>query len=104
MNIYLTKSQLRVRVNNKFSAWERIISGVPQSSILGPLFFSILNDLFFSVENSYLSNYDDGNTLYSSDNNFEEVKETLRGDFEMVTKWFYKNYMVLNSGKCHLCV
>ena len=31
----------------------------------------------------------------------EEVKQTLRGDFQIVTKWFYENYMVLNSGKCH---
>ena len=31
----------------------------------------------------------------------EEVKQTLSGDFETVTKWFYENYMVLNSGKCH---
>ena len=22
-------------------------------------------------------------------------------DFEIVTKWFYENYMVLNSRKCH---
>ena len=22
-------------------------------------------------------------------------------DFEVVTKWFYKNHVVLNSGKCH---
>ena len=31
----------------------------------------------------------------------EEVEKTLRGDFEIVTKWFHENYMVLNSGKCH---
>ena len=31
----------------------------------------------------------------------EEVKETIRGDFQIVTKWFYENYMVVNSGKCH---
>ena len=31
----------------------------------------------------------------------EEVKQTLRGDFQFVTKWFYENYIVLNSGKIH---
>ena len=31
----------------------------------------------------------------------EEVKQALRGDFQTVTKWFYENYMVLNSGKFH---
>ena len=102
MKSYLTKRRRGVRVNSNFSTWERIISGVPHSSILGPLLFNIfLNDLLLFVENSDLSNYADDNTLCSCGNNLEEVKQTLRGDFQTVTKWFYENYMVLNSGKCH---
>ena len=78
MKSYFTNRQQRVRVNSNFSMWEKIISGVPQGSILGSLLFSILNDLFLFVENSDLSNYADDDTLYSSDNNLEKVKETLR--------------------------
>ena len=37
----------------------------------------------------------------SSGNGLEKVKQTLRQDFEIVAKWFYENYMVFNSGKCH---
>ena len=52
--------------------------GVPQ----GVLLFNIFsNNLFLFVENSDLSNYADGNTLYSCGNNLEEVKQTLRGGF-----------------------
>ena len=99
---YFTNRQQRVRANSNFSMWKEIISGIPQGSILGPLLFNIsLNDLFIFVENSSLSNYADDNTLYSSGNDLEKVKQNLRQDFEIVTKWFYRNYMVLNSCKCH---
>ena len=102
MKSYFTNRQKRVRVNSNFSMWEEIISGVTQGSILGLLLFNIfLNDLFLFIENSDLSNYADDNTLYSSGNDLEKVKQTLRQDFEIVTKWFYENYMVLNSGICH---
>ena len=67
--------------------WEKMISGVLQGSIQGPLLFNIfLNDLFLFVENSDLSNYADGNTLYSSGNDLEKAKQTLRQDLEIVKK------------------
>ena len=64
MKSYFTKRQ-RARVNSNFIMWEKIISGVPQGSILGPLLLNILlNDLFLFFENSDLSDYADDNTLY----------------------------------------
>ena len=64
MKSYLTNRKQRLRVNKTFSAWEKITTGVPPSSLLGPLLFNIfLNDFFLFIWNSSLSNYADDNTL-----------------------------------------
>ena len=49
MENYLTGRFQRRKVNNSYSSCSKIIAGVPERSILGPLLFNIfLNDLFFN--------------------------------------------------------
>ena len=40
-------------------------------------------------------------TLYSIGKNLNIVKENLKINFLIMQRWFYKNHMVLNPGKCH---
>ena len=78
----------------------------PKGHIRGPLLFNIfVNDLFRFVPNPNLYNYVDDSTLYAFGYNLEEIKNTLSFDFDLVSKWFDENYMVLNADKCHFtCV
>ena len=98
---YLRNRLQRTNVNNNFSLWKDIFSGVPQGSILGPLMFNIyINDIFLFPDNGCLSNYADDTTLYSIGENHNTNRNILIKSFLSLQKWFYDNYMVLNQGKC----
>ena len=95
-----------VQINNNFSATKSVIAGVPQGSIDGPLLFNLfINDLVLFLTETMLSNYADDNNLFSIGRGLNKVKDTLAKDFGKVTNWFYENFMVLNSKKCHfMCI
>ena len=61
---YLSNRKQCVCINNTFSNYQKIISGEPHGSILGPIFFNLsINDLFFFVSDVSLHNFADDNTL-----------------------------------------
>jgi hypothetical protein len=48
---YLRNRQERARFNNRLSNWGKIIIGIPQESIFGPLIFIYINDLPSFIQN-----------------------------------------------------
>ena len=71
---YLPERFQRVNINSNFSEWCKILLGVPQGSILGPLLFNIfINDIFYFIQDAYICNFADGSSLHSIEDNFKEL-------------------------------
>ena len=94
---YLSNRYQCCKINNTLRDWRKIIAGVPQGSIRGPLLFNIpLNDIFFFLKDAYPGNYVDDSALYVYNKNFGTVICNQRQEFSILSNWFHDNYMVLN--------
>ena len=99
---YLKYGKQKVVINNKINSSEVVIAGVPQDSINCPLLFSLFrNDLILFLSTTVLCNYADDNNLYAIGNDKEETKRALVKNFQTVINWFYENYMIADTEKCH---
>ena len=102
---YLSDRWQRVKINMSFSSWSELFSGIPQGSVLGPLFFNIyLNDLFFQFLNTGVCNIADDTTPYACDIDLVNLLHNLENDTMSAIIWFELNYMKLNEDKCHFLI
>ena len=97
---YLSNCKQRTKINSWYSDWYDIVRGVPQGSILGPLLFNLfINDLFLFIERTNICNFADDNTIYSCQNDLNNIFEDLRYDMVTLLRWFKENSMKVNPKK-----
>jgi hypothetical protein len=103
---YLTDRFQRVTLDNitnynNSSKWKALKCGVPQGSILGPLFFLIyINDLptIVNKENNMVLFADDTSVIIT-DSNRRDFNITANQMFQDINTWFNVNLLTLNFNK-----
>ena len=97
---YLFNRKAIVQYGQEQSETLRLLSGVPQSSILGPLLFLIvINDLTDIIENSKVMKYADDTVLCIFGKDSNNINETLNSDLSRLDKWFAENELIMNLSK-----
>ena len=98
---YLKNRRQRVALENEFSEYQNVLSGVPQGSILGPfLFVLFINDIGNSIS--------DGTSicLFADDTKFWRAMQSeldcsvLQGGIDYLNSWCNMNKMKFHPVKC----
>ena len=82
---YLENREQRVVLNGRTSEWRKIMSGIPQGSVLGPLLFLIyINDLPDGI-NSLCKIFADDTSFFSKVYDIHKSASNLNDDLEKIS-------------------
>ena len=102
---YLENRFQKTICNGKLSELNKVTCGVPQGSILGPLFFLIyINDLQGILGNNSYHLYADDTVIYFSDKSVEIAEMKLQSILDKFSKWCAVNALTVNTSKTKVMV
>ena len=91
----------RVGVRGRWSGWRRVLSGIPQGSVLGPVLFLVfIDDLEEGLMSEVLKFADDTKIFGRVDS--ERDREVLQRDLDRLVQWSEKWQMKFNVDKCEV--
>ena len=100
LSSYLIICKQYVKINNICNNFLKILSDVPQGSILGLILFNLFhNGLFLCLKYTDLHNAADNNTITAVCDQLPDLIKMLEAEGKLSVGWFRKNEMVVNSDK-----
>ena len=101
---YLSNRKQYVQIVNILSSTQYIKTGIPQGSIVGPLFFIIyINDIVKCTEKINYILYADDTTLNSTIDSFVKeihiIEQNILAELQKISKWLELNRLQINTGK-----
>ena len=99
---YLSNRKQFVSISNHTSPLSNVKSGVPQGSLLGPVFFNVyVNDLISLVKNTDIVLYaDDSKVYFTYMPNADADIDNLQNDLSVISEWCSTNQLQLSVNKC----
>jgi hypothetical protein len=97
---YLSGRSQYTIVNGESSDINNIHCGVPQGSVLGPLFFALyINDMYTAVGEDHIRLFADDTALYMWSNDLPTLVENIKVKFSELHKWCLSNKLIINNDK-----
>ena len=97
---YLRSRTQYVSLNGCDSNQQECNYGVPQGSILGPLFFILyINDLPIHLNEANIHMYADDTNIDAVSDDINKVENVLNNELAIVDKWCTNNKLIINAKK-----
>ena len=97
---YLQNRQQRVKVNGQISEHCEVNTGVPQGTILGPLFFILyINYLLTSMPDDLIISFADDTVVFATEKTWSSVELKMNNYLSIIYKWLAINKLSLNVDK-----
>ena len=93
---YLSTRTQQTSINGTLSQPREINYGVPQGSVIGPIFFLLfINDMEKVIKHSQICLFADDTVLYNSNINKETMELELQEDLTSLSRWLNNNELTI---------